>query len=160
MSRGKTRWLLGVVGAVAIAQALLSTYLYVELQADTSEDRDVSIASTQWTAYWSSNGSAAPVPGYPTEWLGSCWNITGDYASSSTLRCELQFDTGAFGPTPSSQHWTTVENLTVRPPFSINGYSLGVFGDTGGPFEITVVFDLHLPAQPGAYAFLGTFWVS
>ena len=145
---------------VVVALLSLSTgYLFIR-GAGPEGGSTVVVERTTWTAIWT-NGTTAPIPGLGDSYLGSCWNLTGPWVPSMVLTCELQFDSGSFGPTPANQHWTSVSSLSIDGPFVLTiPMAVGYFGDAGGPFEITVVLHIEFPSNPGTYAFAGTFLVN
>ncbi|MCI4354710.1 MAG: hypothetical protein L3K06_05030 [Thermoplasmata archaeon] len=146
--------LVTLVGLVAILSAT-STVLYIEASAP----RTLRIMTTHWSAIWSTNDSPATFPLGPGDWAGSCWNLTGSRLPSTELTCDLQFDSGTFGPTPANQHWSSLNNLTIAAPLILaHGPAVGYFGL--GLFLSSLVLWIQFPSSPGTYDFSGVLWVS
>jgi len=155
-NRSTVRLLAIGLTVVVVALAATSGFLFLQL----TSKHNVDVTSTQWHAIWASNGTFATIPG-AEDYHGSCWDLDGAWVPSTMIKCELEFDSGAFGPTPASQHWQYAVNFSVASPFLLPSQpAVGIFGDPGGPFLTIFAFSIQVPSGPGDYAFSGSFTVS
>lgn len=150
-----------MIGVIVLAG--VSAFLFVRVD-DLSGSKVVEVTSTSWQAIWMSNGTNATFPGVGSDFLGSCWNLSGPWTPGRQVGCDLQFDSGAFGrSTPMNERWSAITNLSVEAPIHLarmghGDFALGYFGS--GPSLVTIVMTVVMPAQPGAYAFHGTILVA
>lgn len=150
-----------MVGVVVLAG--VSAYLFVRV-GDLSGPTLVEVTSSSWQAVWKSNGTNATFPGVGSDYLGSCWNLSGPWTPGRQVGCDLQFDSGAFGQyTPASERWGAVTNVSVGSPFHLAKIGNGYFGAEyfgSNPSLAIIVAYVVMPVQPGDYAFHGVVLVA
>ena len=147
--REATRWLLpcALLGVITLL-ALSTTYFYLEVGAS----HVITIKSTQWDPIWRSNGTPASMP---SQYYGTCQDLSGTYAPASLVHCVfLLFQSALTG----SNNWTYVSDISLGSPFNLSvPWSESEFGNSPG---LTIlVLDIHMPSTPGSYDFQGTLWV-